>query len=318
MKKALFLAAKLALSVALVWYAFSKIDTGSALSELASLPAVTIAIALALIVLQYMFTAWRLNLLLREIGARLSIEACLDAVFIGAFFSQTLISFVGGDAMRVWRLAKQRVPVGEATRSVLLDRLFGFIGLILLIIAALPVLFGIIHDSRVHGAILLLVAAAVMGCTFLLLASRLPYWLRRRRLLGFVAELSIMTRAIIASHRVFLKLICISVAVQAVNVLVIWTTARGLSVNLSMTHCLVLVPPVLFLSMMPISFAGWGVRESAMVAALGAVGVPPSQSLALSLSYGIALVLVSLPGGALWFYNRARVEDAMPPDSSGT
>jgi uncharacterized membrane protein YbhN (UPF0104 family) len=73
---------------------------------------------------------------------------------------------------------------------------------------------------------------------------------------------------------------------------------------MSLLHFLVLVPPVLFLSMMPVSFAGWGVREGAMVAALSAVGVPAHQSLAMSIAYGLVNVVASLPGGVLWLVSR--------------
>jgi hypothetical protein len=43
-----------------------------------------------------------------------------------------------------------------------------------------------------------------------------------------------------------------------------------------------------------------------MIVALGLIGVPASQSLALSISYGLCLVAISLPGGVLWFISRQR------------
>jgi uncharacterized membrane protein YbhN (UPF0104 family) len=67
---------------------------------------------------------------------------------------------------------------------------------------------------------------------------------------------------------------------------------------------LIFMPTVLFLSMLPISIAGWGVREGAMVGALAVVGVPAHQSLALSICFGLALVFISLPGGLIWFLSR--------------
>jgi hypothetical protein len=69
--------------------------------------------------------------------------------------------------------------------------------------------------------------------------------------------------------------------VQLLNVLALFALARGLSIGLTLWHSLLLIPPVLFLSMLPISVAGWGVREGAMIVALALVGVPASSSVAL-------------------------------------
>jgi uncharacterized membrane protein YbhN (UPF0104 family) len=60
--------------------------------------------------------------------------------------------------------------------------------------------------------------------------------------------------------------------------------------------------------MLPISIAGWGIREGAMVAALSVIKIPSHQSLALSICFGLCLVFVSLPGGVIWFLSRNKVE----------
>ena len=132
----------------------------------------------------------------------------------------------------------------------------------------------------------------------------------------FRSKLSETSRAILSDTRSLWTLLAISLGIQIINVGVIYVSAVGLGVNLSALHCLVLVPPVLFLSMMPISFAGWGVRESAMVAALATVDVPPPQSLALSISYGLALVVVSLPGALLWFRSRTKAKSMLRCDQN--
>ena len=54
----------------------------------------------------------------------------------------------------------------------------------------------------------------------------------------------------------------------------------------------------------PISIAGWGVREGAMVIMLGLVGISSESALALSLLYGIILTIVGLAGGILWLIEK--------------
>jgi len=60
------------------------------------------------------------------------------------------------------------------------------------------------------------------------------------------------------------------------------------------------VPPVAFIQLLPVSLAGWGVREMALVVALGSFGVPAEAALAISVMMGFCLILIGLPGGLIW------------------
>jgi uncharacterized membrane protein YbhN (UPF0104 family) len=62
----------------------------------------------------------------------------------------------------------------------------------------------------------------------------------------------------------------------------------------------VLVPPAVLVATLPISIAGWGAREVAMVKLFGLIGVPASQAVALSVLFGLSTVLIALPGGLFW------------------
>jgi hypothetical protein len=79
-----------------------------------------------------------------------------------------------------------------------------------------------------------------------------------------------------------------------------------MSVDLSVIHGLILVPLILVVSMIPISFAGWGIREGAMVVGLGFVGVASADALAISVAFGLAQIAIGLPGGAFWLFHYRR------------
>ena len=66
----------------------------------------------------------------------------------------------------------------------------------------------------------------------------------------------------------------------------------------------VVVLPVILISLLPISFAGWGVREGAMVIGLGLIDVPMDKAVAVSVTFGLALLVSSLPGAVLIVANR--------------
>jgi len=68
----------------------------------------------------------------------------------------------------------------------------------------------------------------------------------------------------------------------------------------------VLTPPVILSLALPISLGGWGVREAAMIAALGTIGVPADVALKISLMFGLLTNLVHLPALGIWFAYRHR------------
>ena len=76
----------------------------------------------------------------------------------------------------------------------------------------------------------------------------------------------------------------------------------GVSIELEITwvDCMVLMPPVLLLMTIPISIAGWGVREQAMVSAFALIGISGEGALALSIMFGLVSLFMGLPGGIVW------------------
>ena len=74
----------------------------------------------------------------------------------------------------------------------------------------------------------------------------------------------------------------------------------SLGVPLSFVTWLAIVPPVSLIQLAPVSLAGWGVREAAMVVVLAGFGVPAAAALAISVLMGLALIVLGLPGGLIW------------------
>ena len=111
----------------------------------------------------------------------------------------------------------------------------------------------------------------------------------------------------------------LSLGVHLLSALTVFVLARGIGVEVSFGQMVVLIPPVILVATLPISVAGWGVREGAMVTALGFVGVAPADAFAVSVIFGLALVVIALPGGAIWLIGlRRRARPApTPPATSG-
>jgi hypothetical protein len=245
--------------------------------------------------------AWRWVIVARAMAVVLPFSAAWSIVLVGLFFNQALPSSIGGDAARVWRLRRAGVRVGLSIRTVVLDRLVALLALLVIATAGLPALMSWIADQPLRWAVPLLLACGFSGFGCLLLIDT-PLL---RSLFG-----KIRTDEVVAlgrgAHGVFLRPPCIlpalglSLLIHAVVCASVFLIGVDLGADLTFWQMLVLFPPVLLLSMVPFSVAGWGVREGAMITALGLIGVPPAVAFSVSVLYGIVMVAVGLTGGAVW------------------
>jgi hypothetical protein len=71
-------------------------------------------------------------------------------------------------------------------------------------------------------------------------------------------------------------------------------------VSVEFSQVLFLVPPVVLIATIPVSIAGWGVRESAMVLAFSYAGLVESDGLIISIIFGAMTFVVGAIGGIIW------------------
>jgi glycosyltransferase 2 family protein len=170
--------------------------------------------------------------------------------------------------------------------------------------AGLPVLLHILPDARQRYGIVLLLGTALCGLLALFLIDYLPRGLLRFRLFAELAALSREGRRLFARPARSGAVIGLATATVGLSILAFMLVAESLGVDLSFVSWLVIIPPVSLIQLVPVSLAGWGVRELGFVVVLAGFGVPAEAALAASLLVGLCMILVGLPGGLLWLTGR--------------
>jgi hypothetical protein len=87
-----------------------------------------------------------------------------------------------------------------------------------------------------------------------------------------------------------------SLAIVASYLAVFVMAARSVGVDTPLTILLPLVAPVLVTMLLPVTVAGWGLREGAAAALWHSVGLTPADGVAVSVAYGVLVLVSSLPG----------------------
>lgn len=303
---------KLGFSILLVGYFLGTNDLDAVGRNLSEIRAESVILALSILGASIGLVTLRWTFILRKVGVRLRFGPALHILFIGLFFNQVLPSTVGGDAVRTWRLYKAGAALGASVRSVILDRIVGLAGLILLVVLGLPLVSSATTDAAALWSLLAIVFSAMAGLGLLLSLDKIPFSWLRRGLLRPLNDLAVDARSLFFAPGAAAFSVGLSLVVHFGSAMIVFVLALGMGIQIGALECVILVPPVILISALPISMAGWGVREGAMITALGFAGITPADALVLSLAFGLVTLVASVPGGILWFVRSRPVDNDEP------
>lgn len=299
---------KLLVTLALIGLVVGNINFQTVWARLGNVDYAMMSMVVAVLAIVPVLHALRWWLLLRVSGHALGFFRALRAVMIGYFFNQTLPTSVGGDAYRVWYAYRAGMHLGEAFSSVIVDRLIALMALLVICAFGMPWIFNLIGGGRASWAIVMLIVSGMAGLGLVLLLERLPEQWNHWRVVRGLVRLGGQLRNVLANFRIAVATIAISALGHFIAAMLVALIGFAVRIPLNLTDCLLLVPLVMLVAMVPISVAGWGVREGAMVVAFGFIGIAPSDAFLLSLLFGLTLLVASLPGGVLWLVDRKQIK----------
>jgi uncharacterized membrane protein YbhN (UPF0104 family) len=290
----------------LIYYLLGRIGFAEAAEKARGLSAATAVVVLLLLLIYAFVASGRWLLVLRGLESNASFGMTTRITFVGAFFNQFLPTSIGADAVRVWECVRSGLDLAKTVDSVLLER-----ACYVLFVSLMAFAGAIAWDwntARLPTGAISALALAVTGVLAAITALAFVHRVPRRYLPEVVgnvaARLAADTRAVFGDLGRIAAIFVTAVINQSLLAACILLLAQDLGVVLRASDCLALLPAVVLVSSLPISVAGWGVREFAMVTAFGYAGVPAAGALVLSVVLGLMGVLAALPGAFLWARHR--------------
>jgi uncharacterized membrane protein YbhN (UPF0104 family) len=299
-KSRLLAAVKIAVSVGLLYLLARGTDLTAVWETVRELPLWAAALAWAILVVQTAIIGLRWWLVMGAIGSPAGLGRTIGLTFVGVFFNQVLPTSFGGDAVRIWRVYRDGARYQTAINGVLLERASGVAGLVVLVALGVAYMGPRIDNSAVQYGLLAVLPLTLFGVAVLATLDRLPNAWRRWRPLQDLVELAGDGRRVFFDLPAGSLLFALSLISHTLAAASIFALARGLGLELALVDSLALVPAVILITLIPLSFAGWGIREGAMVAMLAFAGVSTDAALAVSILFGVALLAASLPGCLVW------------------
>lgn len=261
--------------------------------------AAAVAVTLAGVVLSAL--RWKLVLATLDVPAR--IRSLLSHCLAGLFVSNFLPTTIGGDVLRVTRLAASNGEPPRSFASVVLERLTGWVVLPVISLVTLVVNPGLLRPPILPASrLVVFISVVTLSLLGILLFAASSPWLGRR-----LAPRDGWTKFVNAVHfglnrfrrdpAAAAEVLVVGFLYQLATVLAAFLAAKALGLGLSWTAVLAFMPAVAIVQVLPApTIGGLGVREGAFVLFLHPLGVSTDQAIALGLLlYGINL-LTSLLG----------------------
>jgi glycosyltransferase 2 family protein len=314
MRRILLSTIKILISAALLYLALRKANFADLASRINVASLGWIGLAIAVSFLQIFVGVLRWCEVSAACGAPLTAKQAMRFNVIGAFFNQTLPSSIGGDAVRLWLVARAGAGWRAATYSIFVDRAIGLIALAIIIVASLPWSYTLIGDPNGRSALLLVDFAALAGGIGFLILGRLHWpWLRRWWGTHHLHACAVIANRVIFSRDRGPKIAVLSVLVHVLAVVVAWCVVRSIAAPVAFGQVFQLIPPIMLITMLPISIAGWGVREATMGLAFGYAGLMTNEGINVSLLFGAVSFIVGAFGGLVWIFSAEKASQGSAP-----
>jgi uncharacterized protein (TIRG00374 family) len=264
--------------------------------------ALLLVAAVLTVLVGIVLSAWRWQQVLVVFDADVPLKTLTGHYLAGQFVGNVLPSTIGGDVLRVTRCAKTVGSTTTAFASVVLERLSGMIALPLLVLVGFALRPSLFHVA--HAWVALFTAAVTLGALGLILIAAGHPGLGGRfasndnwtRFIGAVFHGVDRARR---EPRQMLRVLGTALVYQLSIVLSYLLIFHALDRAVPIPGTIAFIPAVSMLQVLPISFNGLGVRESALVLFRHGFGVTSGVAGAAGLLWYGSLVIVSMLGAPM-------------------
>jgi O-antigen ligase len=301
---------RILISVTLVVVAGIYAATFSAMPNLSRISVTSVAAISFALTTTIFLAAVRLQYALADLGQSTGFRDCLVATALGNAAGYIIFQIIGQIAARSAVLGKVGVSAEISSLATVYERIVALGVSAAMAIAGGIYVFGhIAVDLRSGGQdFLTLVISLVV--VFLIVAA--TAW--RDLIIENIVPLLTMSTIKRAT-----RLAAVTVLIQGTTLIAFVLATRQFSDAAPISDLIAASAIVMFAAAIPISFAGWGVRELSAVAALGVIGISAAAALSASVMIGVlSLLTVCLVASGALMFTRKRPALAVPVASTDT
>lgn len=250
----------------------------------------------------YFIAAFKWRFLLNSQQISYNYLYLLKITWIGSFYNQFLPGRIGGDAVKVmYLLSDNNISKEKATVSIFIDRIYNLLGLFVLVLVGyyLSLSSEVLQTKLIVELILLLTIVFILVCAFLkILKNRIS---SQNKILKKIQKYANYFSEYFEMNVQSILLLFYALLYDFVVILTIFLLAISLGVEIDLIEYIFYVPLIFFITLLPISFGGLGIREGGFVYFFSIFSVSNEIAVSVSLLLYFSVMLSSLPGFFLQF-----------------
>jgi uncharacterized protein (TIRG00374 family) len=310
LKKNLSYLLRISITALLLIFLFSKTDV-KGLSDIVRHARVSyLASALLLFLFLNFLIVLRWQTLLRGLSLHVPLSRVFVSYLASQFFNLVLPSTIGGDTLRTLDIARYtQTPSSAVLATVVLDRVAGFFGLV--VVLALALFFG---ASLLNDTAVLIATFVLLGIVFFMggiafsrrffhtVFKYIPF----KKVKEYFYQIHESTSSFKGRPRVLAQALFLAFFVQAGLPLMYYWAAYAVGAPTDLLTFFIFVPIITAFSVIPVSIGGLGVRDTACVALFAKVGIAAEKAFAISLVNFIFILFLGLCGGLTYVFALSR------------
>jgi len=321
-KNTLSLLSRISVSILLLalLFKFNKIDPRVLINDIASADKRLLTAGFLFFFLVYCLSFFRWQMLLRAVGISIPLTRLISSFSGGIFFSIFLPSTIGGDLVRAADLAQHTQKAREVIATVFLDRLSGYVGLVLVILPALLLGRGLVLDKVVFtsvSVIIILLAIVLLVLFNNNIYARITKFLvsgGSGRIKETIKNMHQEIHVFRGHKRLIILNLFTSFIIQLIGPVSVYLIGLSLGIKVNFIYFLIFLPIIGAITLLPIAIGGLGLREGLFVVYFAKAGVVKQLALAMSLLSFSFVVFYGAIGGLIYVLtvHRRRLQPTEP------
>jgi len=307
-KNILLILLRIGLSIILLvlLFKFNKIDFQVLINDIKSADKNLLLMGCLVFLFAHFLAFLRWKMLLKVVGIKIALKRLICAFSGGIFFSIFLPSTIGGDLVRAADLAGHTHKTKEVIATVFLDRLSGYIGLVLVILPALLLGRNLVLDKVVFTSVSVIIILLI-GLLLILFNNNI--YLKITKFLSSPGSGKIKEAIkdmhqeihVFRNHKQMIALnLFISFFIQLIMPVSVYLVALSLGIKINFLYFIIFLPIIGAITLLPIAIGGLGLREGLYVVYFAKVGVAKQLALAMSLLSFSFVVFYGAIGGLIY------------------
>ena len=262
---------------AAVIYVLDHADWPVLLDAMAQLPAGAVVSVTLSMMAGALLASLRLQWIARDLGYRLSFRDAMSALSLGQVMGSLFFQIAGQLLARSAIMSRRQVPASATIVMTGYERFAALAVSLSLALGASIYLFGKVSIDFATGGTTFV--KLVIGLTIALVAGFAFAW-------GHVLR-TYLPALDARGLKSLARIAVISVAIQLTTMAAYVTLAHALAPTVAISSLAAGSALVMLAASLPISFAGWGIREMSAIFVLATIGVPAAASLTVAITIGI-------------------------------